>query len=275
MRRPRLLIGLLLLATVLVDVAVLALRPDPPRRPAILEAVSYALYFSQVSMTAIWLGLGQTASLLRTIGSLLLLSGLAAFFSWLDRTDVADAIVATGMFAGAVAIPLLVARPPGLHITRVDPAGGAGSALLQPERLQFSILYLLGLMTGLAVILGTLKCLAAYDEQLLNYAVQPGLICMSAGFGLVACAAIWGALGNRWMAVRMVAFVAAVLAAYGGHLALNPDHLLEWWVMLLFALEAALLFGSLWVFRVAGYRVVFRRTRAAAPEPQPAAEEGG
>jgi hypothetical protein len=42
-----------------------------------------------------------------------------------------------------------------------------------------------------------------------------------------------------------------------------------------FALEAVLLLGSLWAFRLAGYRVVFRKTQAAVTESAIDAEEGG
>jgi hypothetical protein len=276
MRRPRLLTGVFLLATVLVDVAELALQPGVGNFN-VLSAVLWALYLSQVSMTAIWLGLGQTVSLLRTIGSLFLLTALAVLLSASMRHfDLTEAIVLTGMLAGAVAIPLLVARPLGLHIVRVDRVRGAKSVSLQPERLQFSILYLLGLMTALAVILSALKCLAAYEQASLNRVADPEGVIIIVGRGLVACAALWAAFGNRWIVVRAATFLAAILAAYGGLLATGrPYYSSDKWVMLIFALEPTLLFGSLWVFRLAGYRVVFRKARAATPEPLTHAKESG
>jgi hypothetical protein len=344
MRRPRLLIGLLLLATVLVAALALAVRPGmdvphpsvrydydpgegaeevfiPAATSEYFGAVVWGLYLSQVSLAAIWLALGLRALPLRFIAvfSIVLVWNTVIFRLTNQSEDFSFGMVFTGMTAVVVAVPLLAARQFGLRLAHwrdgslreIEPSGA--------ERWQFSLLYLFGLMTVLAVFLGMLKFIFIYDvvwaslRQQLADATTNWRCQLSVAFhAIVAWAALWIALGNRrrprvWLAMAITFSFLAVclgismcLVRYGdlsfrGHYNSSPpwyftgsfwwhsgwcDFLADPWLDIflltaLFALEALLLLGSLWAFRLVGYRVVFRRTRAAAPEPQTAVEEGG
>jgi len=264
MRHPRRLIGWFLAVTVLVDLVMLAVGADM-NAPGLLGDLARGLCISQISMAAIWLALGQTPGPLRIILALLILIAwnvnLLGMAGWHD--DWCEIMLFTGMLAGAVVAPLMALRPLGLRVSRLSFSNGAATSLNGRQPLQFSIRYMLGLMTALAVVLGTLKWIVSFELPLEGLA-EPKMLIIAAGRGLVAWAALWAALGNRWTAVRMMVFVAAVVAGYGGLLLTNLrdyyyDHF--WIFVLLFSLEAPLLFGSLWVFRVAGYRVGIWRTQ--------------
>jgi hypothetical protein len=295
MRHPRRLIGLFLLATVLADLAALvAVQIDTasPRKElwqcvlfpdwsqvgggSVFLALLFALYFSQVSLTAIWLALGRTAAPRRTAVACFLLFGwVAAFAAPIELDDLPSALsvtlLVTAVAAVSVAFPLLAAKPLGLRL------GTPAMASLPRQPLQFSIAYLLGLTTATAVALSAISSVAKYrwlpfHDEGTNYE----LIALGVGRGLVAPLALWAALGNRRLVVRLAALLLAAVAAYEGlflydglygstpHRYFNPAFM--GFSGLLFALEAVLLLGSLLVFRWAGYRVVCRRDAIAGPQ---------
>ena len=118
MRHPRLMIGLFLLATVLVDLAVAdgnLFTPGPN-----LEVAVFCLFFSQVTMIAIWLGLGHTAAPSRAVIAFFLLIECNVVLYWATRDSELFGIetLFCGMITGAVAVPLLVARLFGLRLAR-------------------------------------------------------------------------------------------------------------------------------------------------------------
>jgi hypothetical protein len=278
MRHPRRLIGSFLAATVLVDLAMLAVGPDL-RGPSLSGAMAVGLCFSQISTAAIWLALGQTAIPLRIVLALLILiawtANLLGMVVW--HEDWREIMLLTGMLAGAVVAPLIALRPLGLRVSRRSFSNGAATALNGRQPLQFSIRYMLGLMTALAVVLGTLKWTVSFELLPLHRLVEPELAILAAGRGLVAWAALWAALGNRWTAVRMIVFVAAIVASYGGLLLSSRSYYYDydfWFFAWLFSLEALLLFSSLWVFRVAGYRVGIWKTQDEEAAASNGAAEG-
>ena len=253
-------------ATVLVDLAMLAVVPDMSGPDLELSfALAWGLCFSQISMAAIWLALGRTPGPRRiTLALLILIAWNANLLGMMRRYDYwCDFMLITVVLAGAVVAPLMALRPLGLRVSRVSFGNGAATAWNNRQPLQFSIRYMLGLMTALAVVLGTLKWIVSFELQPLQGLVEPELAILAAGRGLVAWAALWAALGNRWTAVRMIVFVAATVASYGGLLLSDRRYYYDdfWIFVLLFSLEALLLFSSLWVFRMAGYRVGIWRTQ--------------
>jgi hypothetical protein len=256
------LIGSFLAATVLVDLVMLAIGVDMGG-PGPSGALAWGLCQSQISMAAVWLALGQTSPVLRTTLSLLILIAWNALLGILGRHDWCETMLFTGVMAGAVVAPLLALRPLGLRVSRLSFSNGAATSWNDRQPLQFSIRYMLGLMTALAVVLGTLKWIVSFELQPLHLLVVPEVAIIAAGRGLVAWAALWAALGNRWTAVRIIVFVAAVVASYGGLMLTDRRYYYaDFWIfVLLFSLEALLLFGSLWVFRVAGYRVGIWKTQ--------------
>jgi len=245
-----------LAATVLVDLAMLAVGPDIGGPPGLSFDLSFGLYFSQISMAAIWLALGQTAALWRMPAAFLLLLGLIAVLCSTLKLNDGDRDV-TILIACATSIPLLVLRSVGLGVVRVRRDGPDGVLPPEPQRFQFSIRYLFGLMTCLAVVLGTLQWLD-FHNLIDCHRFDLWMYMLAGGHALAVALALWTALGSQWMVARMIVLLTAVAAACVGVFvrAMRHEHLL-----MLFSLEALLLFGSLWVFRVAGYRVGIWRTQ--------------
>jgi hypothetical protein len=268
--RPRLLIGLFLLATVLVDVAA---RTLAARLLGIEDAdlVLLPLYFSQVSLVAIWMGLGRTPAAMRIAVGLPILIALGDPQTLSSVVWYRPLIDFTAQVAGAVAIPLLVARLFGLQLVDIRSAPTPPPTSFRARWWQFSIRFQFGLMTALAVILGTLQWTGSYAMIPATYRVNiyDRIVLLALGHSFVAWAAIWAALGVRATTLRMVVLAMVVLCAcaftpmtlfhyfYVGSAIISPPN------GLFILPEAALLLGSLWVFRRAGYRVAFRRSAAA------------
>ena len=158
MRRPQLLIGLFLLATLLVDLAVVRLGPNL-RASEISGIVLLALYFSQIALAAIWLGLGQTSFPLRLVVVFFLLIAWNAviFLRTGEGEDFYRLIVLTAMISMIVAIPLMAARLFGLRLANVRSDSVKEAAAAETPRYQYSILSMFGLMTGVALLLGVLQ----------------------------------------------------------------------------------------------------------------------
>ena len=128
-------------------------------------------------------------------------------------------------------------------------------------------------MMALAVILGTLQWTGSFAliPSFYETDIHDKIVLLALGHALVAWAALWAALGVPATAHRMVVFALAALVAYG----FTPTTLFHFdpssgslsssfppsGIPIL--PEAALLLGSLWIFRLAGYRVVFRKVRGA------------
>jgi hypothetical protein len=334
MRRQRLLIGLLLLAIVCVDVAALAVRPGmgvphpyrwdathyPPKD--VFDAaklwdyfavVVWGLYLLQVSVAAIWLALGLAAAPLRFIAvSGIILVWNAAISTLTQETgDFAFGMLISGVTAVVIAVPPLAARPLGLRLALWRDAQLREIAPSGTQRWQFSLLYLFGLMTALAVFLGMLKFMFIYDvvwaflrQQLRVVATDPRCQLSIGLHAIVAWCALGIALGNRrWPRIWLgIAVIGAILGTCFGRSLYGTSSLywqsqnqtgLFWWhwgwsnfwkfggsvgpwsLSALFLLEAVLELALLWPFRLIGYRVVFRRARGARTGQPTDANEGG
>jgi hypothetical protein len=313
MRHRRLLISLFVLTTLLVDLVVAV--------SGISDTVLWALYSSQVSLMGIWLAIGRIAVPVRVMVAFLVLIEWDAVV-FLFRPEDPFPIVLSGMIVAAVAIPLLVVRLFGLQLVDFQCGSTSRPGQLEPKRCQFSLLYLFGLTTATALILGTLKYVFTEDAiqfRTLKYvftedAIQFQRVCLlsepvaqaqAAAFGLVALAAVNVVLGResflwrllRSRAARLIGLGLAAAATY--HLTLltvtyctigcpNIRHVLRDCFTFVFyerslgniatpysvpycflkenlcilvntfVLDAIPLLASLFVFRLAGYRVIFR-----------------
>ncbi len=255
MRGSRLLIGLLVLATVLVDFCVLAIAEDRPfPHPSLILA--WALQLSQVSLMAVWLALGRTTGPLRLIGAVV----VAAIWSWaLARLPAAPQPASWAVLLAAqtvvVSVPLLVGRWLGLGLVDGSSAPEAEDSAAEPKRLQFSIAYLLGWMTALAVMLGTLQYIAPYDTLPFGLLSDWQLVVCLIGHAMMGWAVLWTALGTR-PAARIIAPVLVGTVVGGGLWLISFRFRGDfWYFVMLFVLDPPLLVGSFWVFRVAGYRL--------------------
>ncbi len=160
----------------------------------------------------------------------------------------------------AASVLLLIAPFAGIRTadaTREDSATGTGDALWRP---QFSISTLLGWTASLAVLLGSFPYVSRWLPAPSNvgYCVFGPLVYVC--YPLMAAAALWTTLGRRSFALRIIPLallVAAVACTVEGVLrplwrtssfSFLPD----------FLFQTVLLAGSLWLVRLAGYRLVWR-----------------
>ena len=116
-------------------------------------------------MIAIWLGLGHTAAPSRAVIAFFLLIEWNVVLYWAigDSELFGVETLFCGMITGAVAVPLLVARLFGLRLARTGGDDATQNMPAEPHPMQFSIRYLFGLMTALALILGMVQFIFTYD----------------------------------------------------------------------------------------------------------------
>jgi len=273
MKSARVLILLLMAATVLVNLSVLArfglgMRPRD-NWPSLLVLTIYALATSQASLAAIWLALGRSWLSLRLLAAVLVAVAWSVLMDFPMETAIPMlraawfTLLATQM--ALAGIPLALARACGLSVaqerTRFAPVDA--HAALRPA--QFSLLYLLSWITSVAVMLGTVQwvCLGLSFRAWHDLEDFDLVLVIAAGNALLALAVLWGALGARWLIVRVllppvlaVAVVFAIAAIALHEVDLPP-------FVVFYFLEMLLLASSLAVVRIAGYRLVWREKREA------------
>ena len=269
MRTPRFLVMLLLLATVLVTGVALSWAGQQEDFPHVSLMVVWALQLSQISLAAVWLGLGKGPFPLRLGGTVIAVGLWSWLLSGLPKAGSVDQwAVLLAVQTVTVSVPLLVVRSLGLELSDPSSAAESDDDEDRSPRFQFSIAYLLGWMTTTAVVLSTVQCIVPEGSLPLDMVLNASLAIFLAGRALIALTAVWAALGTRGPAVVIVAPVVAGAVSYGALRVAAPDfgggtalcaalHLLE----------VLLLFGSLWVFRVAGYRLQGRVMESAETAP--------
>jgi hypothetical protein len=265
----RLLIGLLLLATVLVDCALVKTVGPFPLTLHPTRLFAWTLQLSQVSLMAIWLALGRTSGPLRLMGTVM----VVALWSWAladyaprDVHLKVSAIDLTALTV-AVSVPLLVARWLGLRLVDVSSAPEAEDLAGGSRRFQFSIAYLLGWITALALMLGMLQYVTPFwnlqmgrHNALWALSVEWRGAVFRIGHAALAWSALWAVLGKRRPVVRILTLCAVGGTAVITTFLANPRFAGGIaCVLALFSLEALLLISPLVVFRVAGYRLRVRR----------------
>lgn len=243
--RTRLILaGLVIAHVVLNGLALGFMRPL-----GLFPPIDYALFMlgpSQATLLALWAVLGGGKFLWRVLPTVL---GVILYM-WLFR----DADGEWRMFIfwqvclwGTV---LLLARVTGLRLVRT-------SSLPPTSRpFQFSIRDMLLWTTALAVVLSLLRCLPTdwYPSRHMS-----GIAIILGSFALVAVAALHCSLGRRWPLARIVGVPLAV--AVGAYLlvATHIGYPAFWYFAMLLGLMAAWLVGSLFLVRLAGYCLSWRR----------------
>jgi len=214
----------------------------------------YMLGSSQGALVAIWAMLGRGKFLWRVLPTVL----GAIVYLWLFQPADPDWIPLTFGELCVVGLLLAVARVAGLKIVKASTIPRA----VGPT--QFTIRDLLIWTTALAVVLSVLRCLPANWYLALSRPL-PGAIVVFGCLTLVPLVALYCALGGRWLPVRLAAVPLAVYL--GGYLLaaarIGPSS--TGYFAMLLGLMAAWLLVSLWVVRLAGYRLAWRRRLQRVP----------
>jgi hypothetical protein len=260
MTSSRVLIALLVAATVLVDWVVVCLD-GPPRK------VIAALFYSQVNLLAVWVGLARPVSPWRwtcLVGFIVLFSLFVGTAVDVDRavTTKATFVLLTQVVfvAGSLWITGL------LGVILVKDAGDGtdqdDAEIRKP--LQFSLGQMFGWMIGLAVCLGLLRCAIDYAHLLALLRSVPvlGLFLLFTGNVVIVFFVLWIALSSRWLAVRGAVLCVMIIVAIVHFTTLDPPTGAGIFPAML-TLYVLLMVGSLWVVRMAGYRLTVRKKTSA------------
>ena len=201
MRGSRLLIGLLVLATVLVDaVAFLLVQGKGELHPTWILFCSLAL--SQVSLLAIWAGLGSKRTPWRVLG---MVTGVVAW-SWVGplvlntsndefefetlTSGWAMSLLTIALF---VVVPLSIARVAGLCVAGPSHGSVPRSSQTGLRRSQFSLGNLFGWTTAVALLLSMVPYVLHREE--LGRLAWPDNVVIAVGYAAIALTGIWVVLG--------------------------------------------------------------------------------
>ena len=275
MRHARVLIALLLLATVLVDCAILGSVATMTKGmpPDWVIDVVLALALSQVSLAGIWAGLGKKSTPWRLAAAVLLPVLWSRALQKVTRENAVAAWLALTLTPALLVVAVLfIARRVGVRLVR-----GAEGARIETsgQGLQFSLRDLFAWTTATAVVLGIAKWLTPWESLWLPEGLSR-IMLVSISTTAIPFSALWTALGRKRLSARMISLLAIpaglVLLVFGRpyfcSYAPTTRDLVDF--PLFFAVETFLLLGSLWVFRVAGYRLTWIRRPYDFNESTPA-----
>ncbi len=211
----------------------------------------YSLIFSQISLSAIWVGLGESHFAWRlllmpvvTIAASFALSLVSYNWRW---------PIAVGSQILTVACPLWITRWAGVRLA--SPYSTAES-VIGLQSMQFRLWHLWAGMTGIGVVLGVSR---AWPWPTTWQLFDRKALMLAGCFAFVALVGLWTALGTGRLPLRIIALILASLGA-GAALSLqaggSPD---SYGVVELTLMQMILLAASLGVFRYCGYRLEWRR----------------
>lgn len=239
-------IAILVLVSLLADVVAVACGagkdfPDPT------VLVGYALLFGQVSLGAIWLGLGSGTIALRLAAHIVILAIIYYCLSSLHDND-GEWMHVLAVQTFAIAGPLAVGGWYGLRLQ-------VTSSMPDEQSWQFTLKHVFALTTACALLLGLFRLSPPWRE-LGNRSVQALII--GGGFALLALVAAWVALGyGRWL-YKLLALPAVTCLVGCLLIAIEVGDRPEYdrGVMAIVFGQMLFLAGSLAVLRRRGYRLV-------------------
>jgi hypothetical protein len=264
MRSPPNLVPLLFVTTFLADFAA-CVSVDRLNGVNVPAAIWYTLIISQISLVAVWLGLGTTPFLARA----LLLGGLAYLFIIImdvkGHRNVSDWPSLFGLQAAVIATPLSFMRWRGIAVIR--------TTILNPVHatrpLQFSLRSMLAGVTAIAVVLGAARVFpweavrGIYD-----------VLVFAAAFAATALVAVWSGFGSGPLLLRLAvlmlvpALVGLAIAWIQEQRPPRTDD--EYMLIGIVSVQAILCGLSLMVIRLSGYELV----RPLRMDPTAASTDG-
>ena len=278
MGHVRLLVILLVVATLLVDLVVVSVvashqivptgRPHPG-----VDALS-TLCIAQVGLVAIWTGFGGKSLPWRILALILTIGLWSRLLAWTDDFyDDASVVNACTCLLVAqsivILIPLGALRLRGVRLVRS--CDEHPSEQVAPARgpLQFSLGHLLSWITVVGVVLGLAQYTLEFEELMgLLSANRWVLPVVAVGHGGLVLAGLWAVLGTARLRLRWLVALVAVAGTIVATL-LWPGHQDPLTYSGLCLVQVLWVVGSLSVFRVAGYRMtrLSRGPRIEAEQP--------
>jgi hypothetical protein len=249
------LIELLIVATLLVDLIACSGEPSLGHR-----LVNEALAFSQISLVTIWSAFGRKTLPWRLMLVVVVIGAWALAISHplgsADRIQNAW-MMALLMQAGLIFGVLLFARGLGVGLSDGTVPGGDKGPGLRPRLPQFSIGYLLAWITATAVVLSLLK--SGLDRRVLFPGPFPNYWREAAAFslanGALALAVLWTLLAGRWRPSLLLLYLLAAVGIVACELVQKRGANEPSTALTMASLQLLWLTGSLWVVRMAGYRI--------------------
>lgn len=251
----RVLVPLWLVATLLVNTACLAAVAGMSSwQFNLLTATLLALAFSQISLAAIWAGLGAGRFVLRFIAAIAVAGGWLGLLSWVGP-NATELLGLLGLQMLCVCGPLLLARVFGIRLTRGD------QTPLDHRPLQFGIAHIMAWTTVVAAMMGLARVIPLPSQNAVRELMLGPI------FATLALLAVWAALGTSHVGLRLlVVLLASPLLGLGAYKMLTPPQAPQEFPLefaLMTGLQGVLLAGSLWIFRLGAYRLT-RKSKLAA-----------
>jgi hypothetical protein len=253
------LVGLLVATTIVVDVVAMAVVDSTfPGRESLVYHFLVGLTLSQPSLLAIWVAMGRKGPLWRCSAIVAVIVGWSVAWRARFAANALEVGVALLVQAGFIIGVLGLARLVGAGVVCATEAGRA----LSPRKFQFTLRQLLVLMTLLAIAMGLIRWFGPPEAPsvLRRWRSVLELGAFTGSGAAVTLAALWAALGVGWPALRLLFLASIVAAAVTGLAYLLPASASrDLWVLL--ASQSLLVFVSLLVVRMAGYRLAWRAGR--------------
>jgi len=268
MRKRWILIALVVAVAIAAEVAISLVNPFHGPENELLMFL-FAMLPSHGSLLAFWAALGGRASPWRLVVAVVgvvawmwvLKHGFTGDSPYPDEIRLIWVFVLFSVMCLISAL-LMVARFFGAELTDVPADASDQPAPPQRRWEQFSLGSLLSWTTATALLLGSLHYLPKKEiVETFSFSDPSSLGALAAimiGSALIALGAIWITLGTRWTAARYVVLLAAGIGA-GGLLffAAGPGGGNGLFIFC-FA-QVFWVTGSLWLVRMAGYRLIWRR----------------
>ena len=265
MKRRWLLIGVVVAVTAVIDLAIIPWVWASGVSDWLLWTL-FAMAPCHGSLLAVWIALGGKATPWRLVAAVL---GVAAWMwisHWFPDSDphsmremfvevwttdlTAEMFVLSGL--------LMLARLLGLELTDTSHGDTTQAVADDTQWIQFSLRTLMSWTTAVAVLLATLRYFPKWPlVTVLNEPLPYAAILL--GDALPALGALWLALGSRWPVKRIIVLVVASIGSVTIFRLTGGLGAELWQIATFVVAQAVYLVGSLWLVRLAGYRLVWRR----------------
>lgn len=260
MKRRWILLGIVVSVNLLLECAAIGTEPFVGPHWLISYAV-IAIPASHGSLLGFWAALGGRATPWRLVVAAV---GAVAAMRLLAQSELMSDEPAMFVFLlllqmGVVSLVLMIARFLGAELTDVRPDAAAPVA---PDRqwIQFSLGSLLSWTTAVAVLLATLHYLPRTAfEDFFSDPAQIAILAAILGAGtLIALGAVWITLGVRWPVGRYILlFLSSGIGIVVMSIVIGSDEVHT--ISIFCVTQIVCVTGSLWLVRLAGYRLIWRR----------------